>query len=157
DGSKRCRHCGQELTPGHLQDEKGRRGKDVQSAEERLREVAAALQSAQREEKRLREEESAIQKTYQDAREEYREVEIQSQQARTEVSRLQGECTRAYGELPEEYQQRISAAPAADWLMTEYPTPQDLERLRAEADRHSTARQRLQNAESVLKQWTKLK
>src|SRR5262249_19643044 len=68
-----------------------------------------------------------------------------------------GECARAYGELPEEYQQRISAAPATDWLQTEYPTSHDLGSLRAEADRYSAVRQRLQNAENVFKQWNKLK
>lgn len=157
DGSKRCRHCGQELTPGHLADEKQRRGKDVRLAEERLQKAAAALQAAQREEKRWREEESAIQKTYQEMREEYREVHSQAQQARNDVTRLQSECARACHELPEEHRQRISSAPAPDWVKTEYPSPHNLEQLHAEAVGHAVARQRWHMAEEVLKQWNKFK
>jgi DNA repair protein SbcC/Rad50 len=157
DGSKRCRHCGQELKPGHLEDEKQRRDKDVLLAEERLREVAAALQAAQREEKQWREQEGGVQKDYQEMREEYREVHSQAQQARNDVTRLQSQCARACDELPEEHRQRISRSPAPDWTKTEYPTAENLEQVRAEAAGHSVARQRWHKAEEVLKLWNKLK
>jgi exonuclease SbcC len=156
DGSKRCRHCGQELTPGHLQEEKRRRNGDVSSADERLQKATADWQTAHREEQRLREEESVVQTNYQEAREEYREAQSQLQQARDDVAHLQGDCARAYGELPEEHRRRISPAPPADWTKTDYPTSPDLERLRGEAAGQSAARQRLQKAEDVCKQWTRL-
>jgi DNA repair exonuclease SbcCD ATPase subunit len=157
DGSKRCRHCGQELTPGHLEEEKRRRNDDLRQAEERLKNAAAEWQSAQKEENRVRQEEGDTQKKYQEAREEYRDAQNQSSQARADVTRLQGDCARVHGELPEEHRRRISPTPAADWVRTDYPTPPDLERLRSEVAGHAAARQRLQKAEEVLKRWTKLK
>jgi len=157
DGFKRCRYCGQELTPGHLEDEKRRRSDDVRLAEEQHQKTLIALQIAEREEKRCREQESTAQKAYQEIREEYREVQSQTQQIHRDITRLQSECDRAYGELPDEYCQRICPTPALDWIKTEYPTPQDLEQLRREAAELPVARQRWQAAENVLKQWNKLK
>jgi exonuclease SbcC len=157
DGAKRCRHCGQELTPGHLHEEKRRRGEEVRQAEQRLQKAAAVLQAARKEEQRLHEEESGVQKDYQEAREEYREALSQANQARADVARLQHECARAYDDLPDEQRRRIGPAPIADWLTTEYPLESDLDQLRAEAAGHPAARQRLHKAEDVLKHWTKLK
>jgi exonuclease SbcC len=157
DGAKRCRHCGQELTPGHLQDEKRRREEEVRQAEQKLKKTAAVLQAAQKEEQRLREQESGVQKNCQDARENYSEAKSQAKQARADVVRLQGECTRVYDDLPDEQRQRIGAAPIADWLTTEYPLLRDLEQMRAEAAGHAAARQRLHKAEDTLKHWNKLK
>src|SRR5262249_1136489 len=136
-GSKVCRHCGQELTPGHLQEEKRRRGEEVQRANERLQKATADLRAAQKEEERLRKEDSVAQKNYQEAREEYREVQSQAQQAHADVLRLQNDCGRAYDEFPEGSRRRISASRPADWLETDYPRLQDLETLRAEAAGHS--------------------
>ncbi|MHB1421613.1 MAG: AAA family ATPase [Gemmataceae bacterium] len=157
DGAKRCRHCGQELTPQHLQEEKRRRDEEMRQAVERHKIAASVHQAARSEEQRLREKESASQKSYQEAREEYREALSQANQAHADVARLQGECARAYDELPDESRRRIEPAPVADWLTTIYPMPRDLEQLRAEAAGHSAARQRLHKAEDILKQWTKLK
>jgi exonuclease SbcC len=156
-GSKVCRHCGQELTPGHLQEEKRRRSAEVQRANERLQKATTDLRAAQKEEERLRKENDFAQKNYQEAREEYREAQSQAQQAHADVLRLQSDCGRAYDEFPEGPRRRISASPAADWLETDYPRPQDLEELRVEAAGHSAARQRWQTAEEILKQWDRLK
>ncbi len=48
DGSKRCRHCGLELTPGHLQDEKRRRAEDTRRADEQLKNASAALRAVRK-------------------------------------------------------------------------------------------------------------
>ncbi|HWG43014.1 MAG TPA: SMC family ATPase [Gemmataceae bacterium] len=156
-GSKVCRHCGLELTPGHLQDEKRRRDNEVRRIEERLKKAVTDLAAAREEEKHLRKEEKGTQENYREAREDYREAQTQMQQALADVTRLQGDCARAYAELPEEQQRRISRTPPADWLKTDYPGPQDLESLRTEAAGHTAARQRWQKAEDTLKQWNKLK
>ena len=157
DGAKVCRHCGQPLTPGHLQEEKHRRAADVQRAEARLQKDNADLQAAHKAEKQLREQFAAAQKAHQDAREEYREVQNQQRQAQAEVTRLQAECGRSWSELPESHRQHISASPTADWLTTRYPTPEDLQALRAEAAELPAARQRLRCAEETWQQWNKLK
>jgi exonuclease SbcC len=156
-GAKVCRHCGRELTPGHLEDEKRRRSAEVERASERVQKASAALTAARKEETRLREEKNKAQEQYQAAREEYREAQTQAQQAEADRTRLQGDCARAQTELPAEQQRKISAAPVADWRTTEYPRANDLESLRKEAEGLAVARQRWQKAEDVLKQWSKLK
>jgi exonuclease SbcC len=157
DGAKVCRHCGQPLTPGHLQEEKRRRNEEVQRGEARLKKVNADLQAAQKAEKQLREQLAAAQKTYQEARDEYREAQNQQKQARADVVRSQGDCLRVHGELPESHRQRISPTPPVDWLTTHYPTPEDLEVLRTEAAELSAARERLQAADNIQQQWNQLK
>jgi exonuclease SbcC len=157
EGAKVCRHCGQKLTPGHLEDEKRRRGEEVQQSEKRLKKAADEWAAARDEENRLREEARLAQENYQKAREDYREASIQLQQASADVTRLHHECGRAYDELPERQRRQIHAAPPADWLQTEYPRTQDLEILRAEAAGYETACQRLRKAEDVVKKWNKLK
>jgi exonuclease SbcC len=157
DGSKVCRHCGQQLTPGHVQEEKRRRGEEVQCCEARLKKASAELQTAQKAEKQVRDQLAAAQKTHQEARDEYREALNQQKQARADLVRSQGDCARLYGELPESYRQRISPTPAVDWLATRYPVPEDVEALRAEAAALPAARQRLQTADNVQQQWNKFK
>ncbi len=99
----------------------------------------------------------AMEQNHREAREEYREIKSQVNQAGAEMTRLQGECCRAYDELPEEHRRRISPTPPGDWLTTEYPTGPDLERFRAESTALPAARQRLQEAEEVLQKWSTLK
>jgi DNA repair protein SbcC/Rad50 len=156
-GAKRCRHCGQELTPGHLQEEQRRRGAAVRDADDQATRAATTYQAAQKAEKRLREQFVAADKAYQDARLEYRDSQAQLKQARLDVERLQGECAQAYGELPETFRARVSPKPPGDWLATSYPSEAELAALRQEADGLPAARQRLQQAEQVQQQWSRLK
>jgi exonuclease SbcC len=157
DGSPRCQHCGQILTPEHLQDEKRRRGDEVHRLEQRQKKTIDELTAARAEENRLREEEKCARESYDKARENYSQAKNQKEQASAEVTRLQDDCRRAYDELPERLKRRISAAPPADWLTTDYPQPQDLDKLRAEVAERPAARQRWQKAEEVLKEWNRLK
>jgi exonuclease SbcC len=157
DGSKVCRHCGQPLTPGHLQDEKRRRGEDVQRFEARLKKDQTELQAAQKEEKQLREHLAQAQKTYQDARDEYREAQNQHKQARGDVTRLQEECGRTWNELPQAERQRVSSQSTIDWLTTSYPSVEELQALRAKTAELPAARRQLQEAEYVRQQWSQLK
>ena len=54
DGSKVCRHCGQALTEGHIQEEKRRRSAAVAAAEASSKAAATAHQSAQQGEQQVR-------------------------------------------------------------------------------------------------------
>jgi exonuclease SbcC len=157
DGAKRCRHCGQELTPGHLQEEKHRRTEELRQTEGRLKEVVAEWKKAADEEQRLGKELESAQQTYWEARDSYREAQGLSNQARDDVARLQAECGRIYTALPDEPRRRIRSTPTTDWLTTQYPTVQDLEALRGEAADYPAARQFLRNAEETAQQWNKLK
>jgi exonuclease SbcC len=157
DGAKMCRHCGQPLTPGHLKEEKRRRSEALQRAEMRLKKDNGGLQKAREGEKQLREQFAGVQNAYQDARDEWREAQNQQRQARAEVTRLQNECGQIWSELPETYRHLISASAPVDWLVTSYPSSEDLQSLRREADELPAARQRLQAAESVQQRWNELK
>lgn len=157
DGSGRCRHCGQPLTAGHLEDEKRRRTDEVQRAEAQLKKANADAQAAQKAEKEQRERLTTAQKVYQEAREEYRDCLNRAQQAGADVARLQSDCLQIYGELPESYRCRIAPTVPNDWTTTEYPTARDLNALRTEVAGSTVARQRLQTAEQCERQWNQLK
>jgi exonuclease SbcC len=153
DGAKVCRHCGQALTEGHIQEEKRRRGTEVRRAEAHARAANETQDKARKEDKRLREELTAAEQAYQDARLEYRDGLNRRQQGRADVERLQLECSQAYAELPEPFRLRVSAAPLADWTTTTYPGAADLDTVRAEAAGLAAARERLGQAEQVQQQW----
>lgn len=156
-GSPRCQHCGSILTPEHLEDQKRQRGDEVRRIEERLKKTVAELTAARAEEDRLREQEKRTREDYDKARDDFRQAKSREEQARADVVRLHGDCGRTYDELPERSKRRISAAPPADWLTTDYPQPSDLDGLRAEIAERPAVRQRWQNAEDVLKKWSHLK
>ena len=157
DGSGRCRHCGQPLTAGHLEDEKRRRNEAVQRTEAEHKQANADAQSAQMAERELREQLASAQKAHQEARVEYRDCQNEVQGARTDIVRSQGECRQIYDELPESHRQRIAPTAADDWATTAYPTALDLDALRTEAAGSAAARQRLQKAEELERQWSQLK
>jgi DNA repair exonuclease SbcCD ATPase subunit len=157
EGAQRCRHCGQELTPGHIVEEKRRRNAEVVEAERRARTAADAHRRAKEEEAKLREQVAQLDRSRQDLRVEYSTLKKEVEQAQTEAARLQRECGQVYAELPEPYRGRISPAPPADWRTTAYPTADDLNTLRNEASGMTAARQALQQAERGQQQWASLK
>ncbi len=157
EGAKVCRHCGQALTAGHIDEEKRRRGAAVKAAESRARKTAEAQVSARKEDEQLRGQLDAAERAYQDARVAYGESNSHIKQAKAAVERLQEECTTLYAELPEPFRGKISSTPASDWLKTVYPTAQDADDLRAQTRGLDAARRQKQLAEEVQQRWTKLK
>jgi exonuclease SbcC len=157
DGSKVCRHCGQALTPGHIDEEKKRRSRAVQQADTKAKQGNAELEAARREEADLREQLERVDKAYQEAREEYRDHNRQLTGARAAVEKAQEECGHIWHELPEAYRLKISAKPAADWLTTAYPKEADLEALRVQVRELAPARAKLREAEKVQQKWSGLK
>ncbi len=156
DGSKVCRHCGQELTEGHLKEEKRRRTTAVAEAEAKLKQATQAHQAAQQSERQARAEHDQAEGARQDLRVEYQALKEKTDQAQAEAARLREECGQTYGELPPIFRTRVAASLPADWSATEYPTAPDLAALRAEAAGLSAARQLLQQAEQVQKKWLEL-
>jgi exonuclease SbcC len=157
EGAQRCRHCGQALSPGHIGDEKRRRGAEVAEAERRARAATEAHRQARDEEAKLREQVAQLDRSRQDLRVEYSTSKKEVEQAQKDVARLQQECGQVYAELPEPYRGRVSQAVPADWTATAYPTAADLSTLRNEASGMPAARQALHQAERVQQQWSTLK
>jgi len=156
-GAKVCRHCGQSLTPGHLEEEKRRRAATVQQLEAQTQQASQALEQARLTHEQMQQNLARAEKTYQEAREEYREVLAQRNQARSSVSRAQEECGHLYGELPEAIRQRICQQPPADWLATTYPTPADIDQLKAQTYELESARRKLREMEQLQHRWVQLK
>ncbi len=158
DGSSKvCRACGQALTPGHVDEERKRRGKALKAAEARLKPATERQRVARDAEQKCRALFEEAQRALGEAREEYRTHQAENKQALADVDRLQKECAQAYGELPEEERQRIAPGPGADWPATEYPRTDDLQALRSRANGLTAARQLLEQAEQTLQQWQQCK
>jgi exonuclease SbcC len=130
DGAKTCRACGQELTPAHFRDEKDRRDKVVAGGEQRERKAQQDLKDADAVEKDLSEQHAALELQLQAAREEYRTARGELQQSQKDVTRLAGDCQRAFTELAEPNRQRISPTTPADWLATVFPSQAELDEAR---------------------------
>jgi exonuclease SbcC len=156
DGAKVCRHCGQALTEGHVAEEKVRRAAAVKSAEADEKKAAAALKAARDAEGTAREQFDQAEKVRNDARVEFSECKSAVARAGQDIARLRTECGRVYAELPAEERKRVSAAPPADWLATTYPDADDVFRVRAEADGLAAAREELRKAELVHELWGRL-
>jgi exonuclease SbcC len=157
DGAKVCRHCGQGLTPGHIAEEKKRRSKDVQQAQARFQSTADALAAARQVETELSGKLTKTERRYQELREEYREGLGHLKQAKADVERLRQDCTDLHSDLPEAFRNKVGAAPISDWLATSYPTPADLETLRAQTRGLEAARRNRVQAEEVVNRHSQLK
>lgn len=156
-GAAVCRHCGQKLPAGHIEDEKQKRSKLLHQAQAREQRAKAGLQQAQEQERMLRNDYAKAERDRNDARVEFEQARGALNQSKQEIERLRCECASNYGELPQEHRIRICAAPPEDWLTTTYPTVADLQELRTETSQLPEAQAQLKRAEDARNGWTKLK
>jgi DNA repair exonuclease SbcCD ATPase subunit len=156
EGAKVCRHCGQALTPDHLEAERARRTRDRQAAEAAYQQADAARKTAAAEEKRFLKQQKETDERIGAARERHRDCRARQKQAEADVQRHGRECGRAYAELPEAFRLRIGAAPADDWVATTYPAPADLDEMGQEVRGLDAAHRWLQTARGVFDRWTRL-
>jgi exonuclease SbcC len=156
-GAKVCRHCGQTLTPGHLEEEKRRRTAALQVAETKARETSTAQEEARKTAEELESRLTTAQTALQAARETYGMESGHLKQAKAAVERLQEECAVLYGEVPDDYRFRISPQLVEDWRKTVYPTAQDTDALKGQTRGLDTARRQKQEAEEVQRRWNQFK
>ncbi len=156
-GSKICRHCGQQLTPGHIGEEKKRRTQEVIDADDRAKKTAAEQKAARQREADLTVEVADREKALADAREDYVREKAEADQARKEVERLQRECAQTYADLPDSFRERVSPTLPGSWLDTTYPTAEELARERQRASGLPTVRKGLADAEKAMQHWGLLK
>ncbi|HEX5270576.1 MAG TPA: SMC family ATPase, partial [Gemmataceae bacterium] len=153
EGAKLCRACGQPLTPGHFEEEKARREKEIAEARARNEEAATAQRAALKAERALVQELEALTTQLNDARVEYRDAHNAVQQARKDAERCRDECGRAWRELHEPFRSRVASAPPDDWSATTWPAPDDLAALRREAEGVGAARRALREAQERQRRW----
>jgi DNA repair protein SbcC/Rad50 len=146
-GAKVCRHCGQELKPGHVEDEKRRRARAVAEAEKRSKDADAARAEARAAEKKLRDELNDVEKRLTETREQYGAGKVQLAEAQRETQRLQADLAAAFEELTPTFRKRIAPLRPADWLATAYPEADELTALRGQAAALSATRVNLERAE----------
>src|SRR5262245_13574276 len=155
-GEKRCRRCGQELTPAHLQEERARREKARATAESAHRSAELVNEKATGEEARWQSRHQELQQQRQEARDHYKDAQKRAHAADLAVQQSTRECGEAYGEMTERERQRVGRVASDEWVTTTYPTPADLEKLRLQADGWEQARQRLKQMEGQREKWTQL-
>jgi exonuclease SbcC len=156
EGARVCRQCGQPLTPGHFEEEKAKREKEIAEARSRNRKALAAQRSARQEEKGVRDKLTALEGDLEAAREAYRDARDGAMKAREDAERCRDECGRAYLDLQEPFHLRVAPSPPEDWLATAYPAEADVEAARKEAKRLDTARRALDDARQRRGQWVEL-
>jgi exonuclease SbcC len=156
EGAKVCRHCGQELTPGHLQTETVRREKARTLAEAGYQQAEKVRLAAAREEKRLVNQHKELDAQRSAARDQYRDAVARKKQAEQDGQRHVRECGRIYEELAEPFRRRVAAVPPEDWTATDYPAATDLDELRLLLLDVEPSRRRLQQARGVVDQWNRL-
>src|SRR5262249_32330264 len=127
--------------------------REVATADEQARQTAAAQKAARSRETQLIEALTAVDKQLREARELWREQRAEAEQARREVDRLQRECGQAYADLHEAFRTRVNPTLPANWLDTLYPSVEDVDRLRQQANGLPAARQSLREAEESLQKW----
>ncbi|MGL4554197.1 MAG: AAA family ATPase, partial [Gemmataceae bacterium] len=121
DGSHVCRHCGQALTAGHMDEERRRRSKEEKAADARAKAAQQGHDRAKEQEQDARAGHEKAEADYLAAREEYRDHRSRVERSKEAIERLQRECAAVYGELPADHAARVSKKPASDWATTVYP------------------------------------
>jgi DNA repair exonuclease SbcCD ATPase subunit len=150
--SSRCRHCGQGLTEKHRAEERVRRQAEVTKADEELTAARKHERTAQLLRKKQRDALAALEEKRGSAREAYSEAKSRQTSAKATLTRLQQELARLHGEIEAPFQQRIGTAPVADWLVTTFPTADDLARFQTQAAQASGLRGRARSMELQLQQ-----
>jgi DNA repair exonuclease SbcCD ATPase subunit len=156
EGARLCRACGQPLTPGHFEAEKAKREKELAQARAHNDKAATAQRTTLKGEQALQKEVRDCTARLESAREEYRDARAAAQQARRDADRCREECARAWGDLHEPFRSRIAAAPPDDWLLTTYPTDDDLASVRRTAKGLEAARRALRDVQERHKLWVGL-
>ena len=147
EGAKTCRHCGQALTPGHVDEEKQKRGAEARRAEEKARQTAGALEAAKAAEADALGRAQAAEQACQEARDEWKSAKAALDQAGQAIERSQRDCAGIRAELPDEAGKKVAQGQVSDWLATRWPEASDVEALRAEGKGADKARKALREAE----------
>lgn len=151
-GASRCRHCGQELSPGHLHEEKLRRERELSEAKTQYQRVDAVRSSARAHHREASEQLARLERQLQTAREEYLQQRHQTEQARKDTERLQRDSASIYGELPVVLRENARHGASVNGLETAWPTDAELAAFRGRVAGVRALEQRLRKSEEVHQQ-----
>jgi exonuclease SbcC len=156
EGAKVCRACGQALTTGHWEAEKGKRERELDAASAKHRESAERQTAARTAETAARDQFDAADRELTRLREEWRETNKEEELAAKDVDRLTLECRVACESLPEAYRTKVSPHVPDDWLAATWPTADEQRRLKKESGELDAARMQLKNAQVAQTKFDKL-
>jgi DNA repair exonuclease SbcCD ATPase subunit len=157
DGEKICRRCGQQLTPGHLQEERRRRSRDMAEQEKRCDQAVKTMEKVRQQHEQATAQVARLEEERRTAREEFVTCRARMSQARADVERLREDCHQAYRDLAEPFRSLVSPTAPANWLATTYPTEADVSSARQTAAALAAVRGQLREAEQIHVAWNEKK
>jgi DNA repair exonuclease SbcCD ATPase subunit len=128
-GEKSCSHCGQALSPEHVQAEEAKLQQELTSAERSLRRAEQAQARSLAVEEALRKRRDLGRQLLLEARDQATERQRRQRELEQTIRLAAEECLLAYRELSEPFRTRIGPEPPADWLLPSFPTQADLDEL----------------------------
>ncbi|MBY0522302.1 MAG: SMC family ATPase [Gemmataceae bacterium] len=155
-GAKLCRLCGQLLTPGHIIEERTRRGNTRTAAEAACQQAAQSRTQVVQLEKRLQDEKQTLESRLAAVRDQIKERLRKHAEAERDIQRLGADLLRDYQGLPDALRLRIGSEPPDQWQSTVFPTSRDLATLKAQAQGKAAALHELQSAQAGAEKWTRL-
>jgi len=153
-GAKICRHCGQELTPEHLEVERTRRGKAKAQAESDHRRADEQRALAVEAQDALQKQKDEVEKRLTKLRDQFKDLRRKQREAGEAIERHEQECERIAGETAGTFRALLRAD--GDWRNCAYPSADDLDALQREAAGAAANQQRVQQAELAWQQVQKL-
>lgn len=146
EGSKLCRHCGQALTPAHLEQERIRRHNQREALAKEHAQALVQQRVIKQQLDQVSQDVQSLQDKVQKLRDEYTERHAAAHSLRQQIKQYQSDARNHYRDLPHEVQLLIAQTLPDDVTTTVYPTPQDLEKLQRRLDDLPGVRDRLAQA-----------
>lgn len=159
-GHQRCRYCGQELTPGHIEAEQGKLEDELARAQAVAAQAETAYRHAREAKERLEKEAKDLVVLRDRASEEAGNCRRIHDQMVAAADGASLACTAAYHGLPERFRSQVGATLPADMLATVFPTDDELREVadavaRATNGQASDIRHLLAQAQATATEWKK--
>ena len=156
-GEKKCRACGQDLTPQHFDSEKKKRDLDAKAADRKLQDLTAAAAKLHKLDAELNEQVTADRKRLDDLRDQFKDAAAAVKQAAQDVKRLTESCRQTYFALPDEFKAKVGPREPEDWSKATYPDRHDITTLSEESKQLDPVKRKLRAAQDEAKKVGELK
>jgi DNA repair protein SbcC/Rad50 len=150
-GEKKCRACGQDLTPRHFDDEKKRRELDGKVADRKLQDLTASAAKLHNLDDELSQKVVADREHLGKLRDQYKDAAAAVKQAAQDIKRLTDSCRQTYFALPDEFKAKVGPREPEDWSKATYPDRHDITLLSDEAKQVDAVKRKLRTAQEEAK------
>jgi DNA repair exonuclease SbcCD ATPase subunit len=146
-GAKTCHACGLPLTAEHLKNEKKKRDLDARAAERKLESLAAAAETARKDEEEAIAKEAAERERLDKLRDQYKDAAAALKQSALDIKRLTDSCRQSYFALPDEFKQKLGPREPEDWSNATFPDRKDITALSTQAHGLDGVKRKLASAQ----------